>query len=71
MKSKAEQLTEELKIVKLTLQNEKAKNKSLQRQNKSLENRLSTGMKLSEALKAVCSVLKKLKVSTVQSLRSR
>ncbi|OAV64652.1 hypothetical protein Barb6_03152 [Bacteroidales bacterium Barb6] len=59
MKSKEEQLTEELKIVKLTLQTEKAKNKSLQRQNKSLESRLGTGMKQSEALKAACSVLKK------------
>ncbi|OAV75565.1 hypothetical protein Barb7_00809 [Bacteroidales bacterium Barb7] len=59
MKSKEEQLTEELKIVKLTLQTEKAKNKSLQRQNRSLESRLGTGMKQSEALKAACSVLKK------------
>ncbi|OAV63558.1 hypothetical protein Barb6XT_03120 [Bacteroidales bacterium Barb6XT] len=59
MKSKEEQLTEKLKAAELNLQNEKAKNKSLQRQNKPLENRLGTGMKQSEALKAVCSVLKK------------
>ncbi|OAV67110.1 hypothetical protein Barb6XT_01628 [Bacteroidales bacterium Barb6XT] len=59
MKSKEEQLTEKLKAAELNLQNEKAKNKSLQRQNKSLENRLGTSMKQSEALKAACSVLKK------------
>ncbi|OAV66487.1 hypothetical protein Barb6XT_01914 [Bacteroidales bacterium Barb6XT] len=59
MKSKEEQLTEKLKAAELNLQTEKAKNKSLQRQNRSLENRLGTGMKQSEALKAACSVLKK------------
>ncbi|OAV67989.1 hypothetical protein Barb6XT_01218 [Bacteroidales bacterium Barb6XT] len=48
MKSKEEQLTEKLKAAELNLQNEKAKNKSLQRQNRSLENRLVTGMKQSE-----------------------
>ncbi|OAV66898.1 hypothetical protein Barb4_02707 [Bacteroidales bacterium Barb4] len=59
MKSKEEQLTEKLKAAELNLQNEKARNKSLQRQNKSLENKLGTGMKQSEALKAACSVFKK------------
>lgn len=43
----------------MNLQNEKAKSKSLHRQIKLLENRLGTGMKQSEALKAACSVLKK------------
>ncbi|OAV64061.1 hypothetical protein Barb6XT_02946 [Bacteroidales bacterium Barb6XT] len=71
MKSKEEQLTEKLKAAELNLQTKKARNKSLQRQNRSLENRLGTGMKQSEALKAACSVLKKLKVSTLQSLRNR
>ncbi|OAV73010.1 hypothetical protein Barb6_00637 [Bacteroidales bacterium Barb6] len=42
MKSREEQLTEELKIVKLKLQSGKAKIESLHRQNKSLENKLVT-----------------------------
>ncbi|OAV70086.1 hypothetical protein Barb6XT_00122 [Bacteroidales bacterium Barb6XT] len=53
MKSKEEQLTEKLKVVKLKLQSEKAKSKSL-------ENRLVTSEKQAKALKAICLDLKKL-----------
>lgn len=59
MKSKEEQLTKILKGVKLKLQDEKAKSKSLQRQNKSLENKPVTSKKQSKELKAACSELKK------------
>lgn len=60
MKSREEQLMEELKVVKLKLQSGKAKIESLHRQNKSLENKLVTSRKQSEALKVVCFELKKL-----------
>lgn len=53
MKSKEEQLAENLKVVKLKLQSEKARSKSL-------ENRPVTSGKQAKALKAVCLELKKL-----------
>ncbi|OAV64683.1 hypothetical protein Barb6XT_02717 [Bacteroidales bacterium Barb6XT] len=52
MKSKEEQLTEKLKVIKLKLQSEKVKSKSL-------ENRLLTSEKQAKALKAACLELKK------------
>ncbi|OAV71263.1 hypothetical protein Barb4_00766 [Bacteroidales bacterium Barb4] len=51
MKSKEEQLTEKLKVIKLKLQSEKAKSKSL-------ENRPVTSEKQAKALKAACLELK-------------
>ncbi|OAV63798.1 hypothetical protein Barb6XT_03045 [Bacteroidales bacterium Barb6XT] len=53
MKSKEEQLTKKLKVVKLKLQSKKAKSKSL-------ENRPVTSGKQAKALKAACLELKKL-----------